>query len=393
MASIYARGNTHWIKYYPPGKSEPERQTLSTPDPAMAELMRRKLELELRLRLPELRGVELPAKIWETLGGAPALSPPSSESIVPVAPVMATPSFPSEPDSPKIEEALFEYLAFIRVENAKDHVVNKIGHLRKFFGAARLGIEGAEKGVFKGERLADVKAGDVRSLIDSLPVGMKTKKHHRETFHSLFEFAMKYNFFIPKNFRYPNPMSALPGYHEKNKPIVFLTQAQIDQLLEVLAPCPSVQIAAALMIYGGLRRAEALWMTKSCVSPDFRFFSVVNKTDAEKDLESSLKTGERAVTVIPQLKAILEPCLESMKGEWLVPSPTGALWDGDNFGEKRRNLLRAANLDHTCLHYRHTFATQRAREGWSLFRISKTMGNSIAVCEKYYAAFIDPSSE
>ena len=390
MASIYPRGNTHWIKYYPPGRSEPERQTLATPDPAMAQLMRRKLELEVALRQPELRGVTLPAKIWETLGESslPAASPGAVVFSVAAVPAAAASAAPA---SPLIEEVLFEYVAFIRVENDGNHAVNKIGHLKKFFGAARLGVEGPEKGVFKGETLADVKVGNVRRLIDSLPVAKKTKKHHRETFHSLFEFAMKYNFFLPINFRYPNPMSALPGYHEKNKPIVYLKQTQIDDLLEKLAPHPSVRVAAALMIYGGLRRAEALWMTRSCLSPDLRFFSVVNKTDGEKDLESSLKTGERAVPIIPQLKAILEPYLAGLEGEWLVPSPTGMLWDGDNFGDKHRTLLRAAELDCTCLIYRHTFATARAREGWSLFRISKAMGNSIAVCERYYAAFIDPS--
>jgi hypothetical protein len=73
-----------------------------------------------------------------------------------------------------------------------------------------------------------------------------------------------------------------------------------------------------------------------------------------------------------------------------VPSPTGLLWIGENFGDKHRDVLRERGLNHTCLHYRHTFATDRAREGWSLFRISKAMGNSVAVCERYYAAFIDP---
>jgi len=264
MASIYPRGNTHWIKYYPPGQSEPERQTLATPDPAMAELMRRKLELEVALRQPELRGIVLHAKIWETLGER-CLSEPSPGVVPSVASIPAA-GAPVDPGSPLIEEVLFEYVAFIRVENDGDHAVNKIGHLKKFFGAARLGVEGPEKGVFKGKTLADVKVGDVRRLIDSLPVARKTKKHHRETFHNLFEFAMKFNFFLPVNFRYPNPMSALPGYHEKNKPIVYLAQTQIDNLLEKLAPHPSVRIVAALMIYGGLRRAEALWMTRFCRS-------------------------------------------------------------------------------------------------------------------------------
>jgi hypothetical protein len=40
------------------------------------------------------------------------------------------------------------------------------------------------------------------------------------------------------------------------------------------------------------------------------------------------------------------------------------------------------------LEYRHTYATQRAGEGWTLFRIAKEMGNSVAIVEQYYAAYI-----
>lgn len=41
-----------------------------------------------------------------------------------------------------------------------------------------------------------------------------------------------------------------------------------------------------------------------------------------------------------------------------------------------------------CLHFRHTYATQRAAEGWPLFRIAREMGNSVAVVEEYYAGYI-----
>ena len=204
---------------------------------------------------------------------------------------------------------------------------------------------------------------------------------------------MKYGYFTAVNFRYPNPMSALPTWHEKNRRIVFLKKAEADHLLEVLSPNPSVQIAVAIMIFAGLRRAEALWLTKSSVDPSLRFLSIVNKMDEEKDLESSLKTGERAVQISPSLKALLEPYLSGLASDWIVPSPTGLQWHGDNFGCKHRTLLKNHNLTHTCLHYRHTYATDRAREGWSLFKIAKSMGNSVAVCEQYYAAYVDPAQE
>ncbi len=47
-------------------------------------------------------------------------------------------------------------------------------------------------------------------------------------------------------------------------------------------------------------------------------------------------------------------------------------------------------LEWNCLMYRHTFATQRAAEGWPLFRIAREMGNSVSVIEDYYAGYIRP---
>lgn len=360
-------------------------------DPAMAELIRRRLELELKLRQPELLSVSLPENLQQAIGiRSVPISPPEEPAAPSPQPPPASPAPPaSAPIS--LKEVLAEYTAFIQVENSPHHARNKIGCLKKFFGARLLGLESAEKGVFQGHYLADVRAADVRKLIDGLQRGKKTKRHHRNAFHSLFEFAIKSGYFVPTNFRYPNPMAALPTYHEKNKPIVYLTHPQIDTALETLGSCPSARIAAALMIHAGLRRAEALWLRRENLSSDLRFFSVVNKADDEQDIESSLKTGERPVPILPPLKAILESYLESLEGDWLCPSPRGLQWDGDNFGARHRELLRTGELRHTCLHYRHTFATQRAAEGWSLFRIAKTMGNSVAVCEKYYAAFIDPS--
>ena len=258
--------------------------SLGTEDSAMAALMRRKLELEVRLRQPELRSVALPEKIVETFGDrqAPAVAPAAVAE-----PVAGAPNEPI-PASPPISEVLEEYLAYINAEDSKSHATNKKTYLRKFFGSALVaGGESWLDGVFKGATLSDVTAGDVRRMIDALPVGTHTKKHYRDAFHSLYEFSMKYGFFIPVNFRYPNPMSALPGYHRKNKQIIYLKQAAIDHVLQILEPCPAVRIAVAIMIYAGLRRAEMLWLRKENLAPELRYFSVVNKTDEESDIESS----------------------------------------------------------------------------------------------------------
>ena len=388
MAAIYWRGDNRtgswWLKTYHPLTKEPVRQSLETVEKCRAELICRRVELEVELRRPTVASQRIPEKLGVALGldKMPECPTPADAQ-----------QAPEQAPSPDIKEVLGEFLAFIHIENSPGHEKNKIAYLRKFFGSRLLGLDGDVKGVFCGTTLADVKVAAVGKLIESLPVGRTTKRHHREAFHALFEFAMKYGYFTAVNFRYPNPMSALPTWHEKNRRIVFLKKAEADHLLEVLSPNPSVQIAVAIMIFAGLRRAEALWLTKSSVDPSLRFLSIVNKMDEEKDLESSLKTGERAVQISPSLKALLEPYLSGLASDWIVPSPTGLQWHGDNFGCKHRTLLKNHNLTHTCLHYRHTYATDRAREGWSLFKIAKSMGNSVAVCEQYYAAYVDPAQE
>ena len=42
----------------------------------------------------------------------------------------------------------------------------------------------------------------------------------------------------------------------------------------------------------------------------------------------------------------------------------------------------------TCLNFRHTFGSQLAMKGESLYKISVLMGNSPEICRKHYAALI-----
>jgi hypothetical protein len=44
-----------------------------------------------------------------------------------------------------------------------------------------------------------------------------------------------------------------------------------------------------------------------------------------------------------------------------------------------------------CLHYRHTFGSQLAMKGESLYKIATLMGNSPEICRRHYAALIPES--
>ena len=45
-------------------------------------------------------------------------------------------------------------------------------------------------------------------------------------------------------------------------------------------------------------------------------------------------------------------------------------------------------LKWTCLDFRHTFGSQLAMKGESLYKISTLMGNSPEICRRHYAALL-----
>jgi len=77
-----------------------------------------------------------------------------------------------------------------------------------------------------------------------------------------------------------------------------------------------------------------------------------------------------------------------VEGGWFFPSPRGARWDADNFSACLREVNKAAGLDWTCLDFRHTFGSQLAIKGESLYKISNLMGNSPEICRKHYAVLL-----
>jgi len=62
--------------------------------------------------------------------------------------------------------------------------------------------------------------------------------------------------------------------------------------------------------------------------------------------------------------------------------------DPDNFSRDLRKANQKEGLKWTCLDYRHTFGSQLAMKGESLYKISTLMGNSPEICRRHYAALI-----
>ena len=401
MAAKYQRRLTWWVRCYHPRNGQLIRASLDTHDEAKAELLRQRIELETALLAPRFQAADIPTDIQVALGlpGRADLGDRGLPVITRDAPRPSQPPLVAA-QRHTLDRALQMYMAHIRSENAALHIENKVSILRRFLGDARvtavLGFKKtrgkpSEGAFFKGEFLDELTPALLQEFMESLPVSTKTKRHYREFFHHFFEFSLKFGYFQPTNWHCPNPVAALPSYVKKNKHIVFLTAAQVDEQLRVLRPYPVLHLAVAVMIFAGLRRAEALWLAPDHIASDRSYLSVVNRIDPDQDIESSLKTGARTVTILPQLSAVLTAHQTvGATAKWLISTTKGKRWRGDSFGKELKKINNAAGLPWTCLHYRHTYATQRAAEGWPLFKIAREMGNSVAVIEEYYAGYLRP---
>lgn len=88
----------------------------------------------------------------------------------------------------------------------------------------------------------------------------------------------------------------------------------------------------------------------------------------------------------PSLSSVASPAATSAR--LYFPSPEGRRWDADNFSTDLRQANADAGLSWGCLDYRHTFGSQLAMKGESLYKILTLMGNSPEICRRHYAALL-----
>jgi integrase len=72
-----------------------------------------------------------------------------------------------------------------------------------------------------------------------------------------------------------DPAAAVLRYKEQVPEIRFLTLKQIDEQLEALTESIQMQAMAAVLIYGGLRREEILWLTHDDLDLSVKPFGVI----------------------------------------------------------------------------------------------------------------------
>lgn len=229
----------------------------------------------------------------------------------------------------------------------------------------------------------------VTSQVRSRGLAPKTANRYREILHRLFSWATK-----QAGVKMPgdkNPAADVERYREKAPEIRFLTLPQIDEQLKALSDKPQLRAMTAMLIYAGLRREEVLWLTRDDIdlkSGPFGMIRIRAKT-IDGDFWQPKTKRNRIVPISSTLRAILDSyASKPSRGRWFFPSPKGYRYDPDNFSQD----LKAANDTHglkwTCLDFRHTFGSQLAMKGESLYKISTLMGNSPEICRRHYAALI-----
>lgn len=230
-------------------------------------------------------------------------------------------------------------------------------------------------------------AAFITGQVQSRGLAPKTANRYREILHRLFAWAMD-----EAGVRMPadkNPVAKVARYKERAPEIRFLTLRQIDEQLAALHAKPQLQAMVAVLIYAGLRREELLWLTHDDLDLKTGTFGMLRIRAKTIDGRSwQPKTGRnRAVPISSTLRRHLDAYVRRIvPGGWLFPSPSGAWWDPDNFSHDLADANKFAGLRWGCLDYRHTFGSQLATKGDSLYKISALMGNSPEICRRHYAA-------
>lgn len=310
-----------------------------------------------------------------------------------------------------LAEIVPAYIRNMQARFTKKGYLADLSTLRKFFGpicpelehgrrtpkSLRLSADGrSREPVLTAHYLEQITTAQISEFIlermrrhDLQP---KTANRYRELIQRFFNWATE-----ERGVRMPggiNPASKVRRYPERAPQIRFLTKRQIEEQMQALEDQPMLRTMAAVYIYAGLRREEALWLTREDVDLKGGIRGVIrvhSKTVDGEFWEPKTKVN-RVVPISKALRAYLdeyEPPL--VPGNWFFSTPTGRRWNADNFSQYLREANQMAGLKWGCLDFRHTFGSHLAMKGESLYKISTLMGNSPEICRRHYAALLPES--
>jgi integrase len=376
MASLYKRGKVYWLKYYVGGKRK--ETSLRTDSYQIAREKQRRFESN------QARGIDNPL-----------------------------------PTRTPIAQVVQKYVEHIRTTKTAKSAQTDVYYLREAFGAVCPALEVTSRTVSEKTRKRPLKDGVDRrcrqqiieascfeaitteqiadligSLVRARGLAPRTANRYREIICRLFNWSMAQG-----GIRLPadkNPAAPVERYKERAPEIRYLTVPQIDEQLHALRFKPQLQTMTASLIYAGLRREELLWLTVDDVKISTRdggLIQVRAKTIHGESWQPKTKVN-RAVPISRTLREYLAKYTpRPSDAGWFFPSPDGTRWDPDNFSADLRQANADTGLRWACLDYRHTFGSQLAQKGVSLYQISALMGNSPEICRRHYAALVPEAME
>jgi len=367
MASIYKRGKTWWIKYHVKGTRV--QRSLHTTNERVAKTRQSKLEYDLATN---------------------GLIMPSETPLVPF---------------------LEDYCRHLKTIRTPKSYKNDLSYLRTFFGPVCTDLipgntcntskilrkeEPRLQQPLKGRHIrvglleeitSEMISHFISRRVREDGISPKTANRQREVLHKMFAYALKERDYRGLDGTRCNPAANVERRRENAPNIRFLTMDEIAEQLSVLTDHITLQAMVATLIYAGLRRSEALWLTVEDVDLDKRLIYVRAKT-VDGDYWQPKTKRNRVVPIGSALHEILAAYSPERVRPWFFPSPRGCRWDADNFSEDLREINRRHGLSWSCLDFRHTFGSHLAQKGESLYKIAELMGNSPAICRKHYAALL-----
>ncbi len=312
-------------------------------------------------------------------------------------------------------KALDSYCEYLKTVRTGKSAASDVSRLRRFFREVPV------------RTLSELTPGHIQTfgtrMIRTRGLAHKTINDYRAALRAFYNYAVNCLGYRPPDGVWPNPATRVKRLREPAPQIRYLTMEQIEEQLAALediacnqemaarhfvsehgarpknrqrlrrlrnAPSNTrtIRAATATCIFGGLRRGEALWLTRDDVLLEAgrARIHVRAKTVAGQFWQPKTKTN-RTVPVSGRLRAVLAEYVTGLNGDgpWFFPSPEGTRWLEDNFSADLRVLQKRAGLKWGMLDFRHSFGTHLARKGVSLYKVSKLMGNSPDICRKHYA--------
>lgn len=230
---------------------------------------------------------------------------------------------PTQTPLPRIVQA---YIQHMQARRTKHGFAAAVSYLRKLFDPICPGLEHGQRcrkelrvpvdgrlrdpvigAVYLEQITTEQIAEFIRERVQRYDLEPKTANGYRASMQRLFNWAMEEG-----GVRMPggkNPAAGVRRYRERAPQIRFLTKKQIQKQRDALAGAPMMQTIVAVYIYAGLRREEALWLTREDVDLKAGHYGVLRiraKTAENGEFWEPKTKVNRVVPVSRELRSYLD---------------------------------------------------------------------------------------